>query len=1276
MHSYYSFLDGVCSPTDLVRAAKEMGFEALALTDHGNLCGCLELAKSAQEYGIKPVLGLEAYLTKGSWGIDRLTHLTLLAQNLTGYKNLVLLSTRAFRDNFFRKPQVDPEWLEEARDGLICLTGCGFSPIGEALKNGQTKKAEEILEFFVSIFGRDHTYVELQYHGLKEQATLNARLVEVAKRLGLHNNLVATNDAHYAFPEQKLVQDVLLCINTKQTLSSSDRFVFPNNFFCLRSTEEMQMALGEFEGALNNTLRIVDMVEAYSPIPPKNGFRLPRFEVPEGFESSKEYLRYLVREALKEKFPHGKVPEAVKKRVRKEMEVIEYLKFEDYILIVWDIVRFAKARRIPIGPGRGSVGGSYIAYLLGITALDPMRYDLLFERFLHLGRKELPDIDLDFSQDRRDEVFAYLQEKYGADKVAKIGTFDVIKDKLAIRDVTRVFGYSFTFGSKLTALLGDEGSLEALLKRTRNSKEEAEVLEMAAKIVGIPRHSSVHAAGVVVSDIPLVETIPLMRSGGGKGELVTQYDMGAIEEAGFLKIDLLGSRTLDVIEETLQSLKEEYGEEEEKKARSHLSSGRFDDQAAWELLQEGKTLGLFQVEGAGMTTLLMEASPNSLEELTALIALYRPGPLKGRLHERYLAVKKGEQAPSYPHLALKDILAETGGVIIYQEQILRMAQDIAGFSPEEADTLRKAIGKKIPSLLAAHKEKWMQGATPRLGTVAAEMVWRLIENFGGYGFNKSHAAAYAMVSYYTAYLKANYPMHYLAAYLNSVSGQSQRLLSCVRAARKEGFRILPPTVNKSELRFTPVGDAVYYGLGAIKTVGEKRIAPLLEERARNGEFRDLRDFVCRCREWLRKDLWLALSYSGALDCFGRTRKSLVENVEEICGKQTRKLAKLRGKESHVLSIFDVPPGEGENHEEDEDRWWESMGVFFSSEELPPKAKRQLEREYLGGVLASEIRLGFLKVPELRDGVKVVPIESLISLSEGEMVTVQGLLSIDKEISDRFGRPMAFGTLSDDTGSVSVTLFHALYADKRPYLEHKEEVPFVVTGRLERSGENCKVIAEEATLCEVEIIEDNNEKEVAPLAASVSPLDGGSQVWSQWHGLFLPTHVRASMERLAALIREEGGSGDGTLTPIALIGEEGTGKLSLARRFAEEIGVLPEEVVVIPPNLTAKDLRIRLDRLNARPPGGRRRCVILEAVDRWGAVKANSILKSLEEPAPSVQFVLICHSRRGLPPTVLSRCLTFDLPLLPSALGAEALRERGIGGGSAAPSLVELVEELG
>ncbi len=846
VHTQYSLLDGACRIDRMAERAARLNMPAVAMTDHGNMFGVVDFYNTMRSHGVKPVIGYEGYYTPGDRRTreggpkgQRLYHLTFLARNQTGYRNLVKMASLAYLDGLYYKPRVDRELMEECAEGVICLSGCLSSRVNEFLLTDDLESADRFLGEMRDLFGQGGFFVELQDHGLSDQRQVLQPAVEAARRVGVP--LVATNDCHYLDATDREWHDVLLCINTRSTLDEDDRFRMATDQIYFKSPEEMAEVFADCPEALANTVRIAEMCEVELDTERK----YPTFRPDEGeAEDNPALLRRVATEGLRDRY--GELSRSTQERLDYELGVIEQMGYVDYFLIVWDFVRFARQAGIPVGL-RGSGQGSLVNHALGITELNPMDYDLIFNRFLDPDRKEAPDIDIDLCERRRDAVIDYVRRRYGSENVAQIITFGTLQARNCVRDVGRVLGVDLQKVDRVAKMIPFGPTLEEavdqvpeLARLASQDEEVGRILGYARHIEGLPRHASTHAAGVVIADEPLWNILPLYKN--SDGEIMTQWDMDHLEKAGMLKMDFLGLRTLTIIDKTL-SIIEESGMEPPELAIDELDMG---DKATYELIGRGLTRGVFQLGSGGMQRLLKRLQPGSLEDLIAAVALYRPGPLQSGMVEDFINRRHGRDEPSYPHPDFEPILRSTYGVILYQEQIMRIVNRIAGMSMSDALTMIKAISKKKEDIIEQRHEAFVEGAVANgVDRETAEDIFALIMHFAGYGFNKAHASAYAFVSFLTAYLKAHYPTEFMAAGISCEMGNTDKVVSLMDECRLLGIEVLPPDINESRVEFTPLGaDRLRFGLGAVKNVGTKAAASVVAAREK-GPFTDLFDFCER-----------------------------------------------------------------------------------------------------------------------------------------------------------------------------------------------------------------------------------------------------------------------------------------------------------------------------------------------------------------------------------------------------------------------------------------------
>ncbi len=1046
VHSEYSLLDGAARLKRLVERAAQLGFPALALTDHGNLFGAMEFYQAAREAGLKPIVGAELYVAPGGrferapvdGQYEGANHVTVLARNLTGYRNLIKLVSKGYLEGFYYKPRVDKELLAQHADGLLVLSGCLNSEVSRLLLAGEERKARDVAGWYRDVVGRDHYFMELQAHGLPDQVRVTEGTLRIAAALGV--GVAGTNDSHYLEAADARAHEVLLCLQTGAKLSDPNRWRFSTEEFYLKSAEEMRTVFAELPEAYTTTLAVAEQCDL---VIPAGEFHLPRYEVPAG-HTLDSYLRELAEAGLQRRYPEP--PAEVRARLEHELEIIREMHFSGYFLVVWDFIHFAKSRGIPVGPGRGSAAGSLVAYCLGITNIDPLRYGLIFERFLNRGRRSMPDMDIDFADDRRDEVIRYVEHKYGRDRVAQIITFNVLKAKAVIRDVGRVLGMPFGETDRIAKLVPDtlKITLDEALRQSpplaemvKARADVAELWQVARRLEGLARHAGKHAAGVVISDVPLIEHVPLYKDPKGE-DVITQYPMGPIEKLGLLKMDFLGLRTLTVIANTVQLVRDSQGRE--------LDPDRFplDDPRTYQLLSEARTFGVFQLESVGMRDALRQLKPERLEDVIAMVALYRPGPMQ--MIPEFVARRHGRMKPSYDHPLMEKHLQETYGIMVYQEQVMQIASELAGFTMGEADALRQAMGKKKPEVMAEQRAKFLAGAAARgVKPKVAERVFDLMEKFAGYGFNKSHAAAYAMVAYQTAYLKANYPVEFMAALLTSEMTNTDKIVVHIDECRAMGIEVRPPDVNCSGLRFTVTGGTIRFGLGAIKNVGEKAIESILAAREREGPYTSLADFCRRVDlQLVNRRVLESLIKAGAFDSLGLARAQLMAGLDTALEVGQRDQ---REREQGQASIFDLlgggraaasaPPAEAPVPEWDTDQLLmyekEVLGFYLSG--------HPLER-----VWEQARRLG------------AIGIGDLASREDGARVLLCGLVGAMREINTKNGDRMAFATLEDMDGAVELTIFPETYRQSAAQL--KSGAPVLVRGKVEGTAAPRKLLAEE------------------------------------------------------------------------------------------------------------------------------------------------------------------------------------------------------------------------
>lgn len=1074
LHTEYSLLDGAARISDVVAAAARMGQPAIGITDHGNLYGVVDFVKEAKRQGIRPVVGIEAYFTDGS-RFDRPPadqnkryHMLLYAENDTGYRNLLQLSSKSFLEGYYYKPRMDFELLAEHSEGIIATSGClgGLVPqllgpdVSEEGNKGTLRDFDAGLAAaarFQDIFGRDNFFIEIQDHGLEAQRRIMGDLLDVARRIDAP--LLATNDAHYTHRDEHDAHDALLCIQTGSLRNEPGRLRFEGSEHYLKSEEQMRQLFPEedYPGACDNTTWIGERASISLEF---GKILLPHFPVPEG-ETEITYLRRLVEEGTRRRY--GNEPGAqVWERVEHELKIIEEMGFPAYFLIVWDLIRHARENGIRVGPGRGSAAGSIVSYVLRITDIDPLRYDLIFERFLNPGRRTMPDIDMDFDERYRGEMIRYAAERYGHDRVAQIITFSTIKGKQAIRDSARVMGHPYSLGDRVAkamppSILGKDPTLDQVLTAPDPSAPSEikdwyanaqglrelyesdpgvrEVVDVARGLEGLRRQDSIHAAAVVIAPEPLTNIVPVQRKGEG-AETVTQFEMHGVEDLGLLKMDFLGLRNLSIIERCLELLEESTGE------RIDIDDIPLDDQKTFELLQTGNTIGVFQMEGTAMRALIRSLKPDSFDDVIALVALYRPGPMGANMHNLYADRKNGRAPVEELHPAVTESLSDTYQIMVYQEQVMKVAQDLAGYSMADADNLRRAMGKKIKSVMQDEEEKFVAGCLEQGHTEeTGREMFRLIGHFAGYGFNRSHAAGYGLVAYQTAYLKAHYPAEYLASLLTATKRDKDRTAMYLNECRQMGIEVLVPDVNESESDFTVRDGRIRFGLSAVRNVGEGVVEKIAEARA-DGPFESFLDFVNRVDvSALNKRTVESLVKAGAFDALGHSRKGLTVMHELILDATVERR---RNEEMGQYSLF--AGDEVDNREHD---------FEIPDDEWNQKIKLAFEKEMLGLYVSDH---PLLSVGASLAAATTTTIAQLDELTDRSSVTVGGIVGGITRRWTKNGDPMLFFQLEDLEGSVEVIVFPKTVHEFGPVVV--EDAVVVVSGHLDHRGDDVKVVARE------------------------------------------------------------------------------------------------------------------------------------------------------------------------------------------------------------------------
>lgn len=1094
-HTEYSLLDGAIKVQDLCSRARDMGLSAAAITDHGNMFGALDFYLQAQKFGIKPIIGCEVYVApehrtkkQPTSAPDAGYHLVLLAKNNTGYHNLIKLVSKGYLEGFYYKPRVDKELLEEFNSGLIALSACMKGEVPAYLMNEDFDSAVNAAKEFSFLFP-ERFYLELQANGIPEQVSLNQKLLELSEYQGLP--IVATNDCHYLTPRDVEAHDILLCIQTNAQLHSQNRMGPRTDKLYYRPPEEMEQAFSHCPEAIANTARIADACNLEIELDK------PHFPVftPESKNSLKEEFVRLARKGLEERLQNmssGVETQQYWDRLEHELSVICPKGFAGYFLIVQDFINWARTQGIPVGPGRGSAAGCLTAYALKITNIDPLKYNLLFERFLNIERESLPDIDVDFCYNRREEVIQYVTQKYGKENVAQITTFGTMKAKAVVKDVGRVLGMSFSETDRIVKLIPDDLNISIqeaierepeLKQQLERDKDIAKLIDISKRLQGLARHASTHAAGIVISDRPVQEHLPLYL--GKRGELVTQYDMKKVEKVGLIKFDFLGLKTLTVLNDALKLA------ESNQKMIPDLENLSMEDPATYKLLGRGHTDGVFQLESSGMRGVLMDLKPNNFEDIIAALALYRPGPLESGMVQDFIQRKHGNIPVVYPHPKLEPVLKQTYGVILYQEQVMRIASELANFSLGDGDVLRRAMGKKDTSVMAKQRSKFLQGAWENgISEKDANYLFDLIEKFAGYGFNKSHSAAYAFISYQTAYMKDHYPAEFMAAIMTSEVNNTDKLSNHVNACKDMGIFVLGPDINKSRKEFSVQGEEILFGLSGIKNLGEGSIEQILAERQKNGVFKHLLDFCQRVsvKKMGRKALE-SLIKSGAMDSLGANRDKLYASIDRVLSK-TRK--KSKHKKQNQLSLLTIV----QENEDWDPVYAEDNGIGIKVddyEEWSQKEQLLYEKEVLGFFLSGHPLLNYREVLEFMG---VQSICNCTNLSAEKEVQIALLPTAKKETVTKKGDKMAFCQAEDTTGTAELILFPDVYQKVKYLLDF--ENPVLCTAKLaeesdsgDEESSHIKVIAQSLTpLSEVQISGDK------PYQISLEAQRITSECWQQ------------------------------------------------------------------------------------------------------------------------------------------------------------------------------------
>jgi len=1039
LHSHYSLLDGLPKIDEILDYVKELNMDSVALTDHGTLYGAVEFYKKARERGIKPIIGAEMYMAFEKMIQERPNiddkryHLVLLIKNEQGYKNLVKLITKAHLEGFYYKPRIDEDLLEKYSEGLICLSGCLQGRIPQLILAKKIEEAEKLALKYQEIFGKENFYLELQHHPrIPEQKVVNEALVSISRKFGIP--LVATNDVHYLKSDDAQAQDILMLINTGADPNDPERLTLIADDFSMKNPGQMADSFKDLPEAIENSQKIAQLCNFQFEL---GKIKLPQFSVPWG-KTLDEYLAQLCSQGLEKRYGKS-IKKEIIDRLNYELSVISQTGFASYFLIVQDFVNWAKKSGIVCGPGRGSVGGSLVAYLLGITNVDPIKYNLLFERFINPSRVSPPDIDLDFTDLRRDEVINYVLKKYGQEKVAQIITFGTMAARAVVRDVGRALGYPYAFCDQIAKMIPMAFTLDQCLEKIEEFRQIYEedprtrkLIDFAKKLEGVARHASTHACGVVISSEPLENIVPLQHPTQDEKAIVTQYEMHSIEDLGLLKMDFLGLKNLTIIEETRNLIKKQRGIEID------IENLPLDDKKTYELFQRGDCIGVFQLESEGMRRYLKQLKPTKLEDIVAMIALYRPGPM-GLIPE-YIARKQKKKKIEYLHPKLKPILESTYSIPVYQEQIMKIAQELAGFTLSEADVLRKAIGKKIKKLLLEQKEKLIEGMVNRgIKEEVAKKIWEWILPHARYSFNRSHSVAYAQIAYQTAYLKAHFPAEFMAALLNSEKADIERIGLLIEEIKKMGIDVLPPDINESEENFTLVGDRkIRFGLLAIKNVGLNFVQAIVKEREREN-FNSISDFLERINtKDLNKKSLESLIKAGVFDKL-EERNCLLFNLEFLLEfNREIKRTSILGQKNLFLNLFGQ----------------KSQLKLKPTKSASKAEKLSWERELLGLYISGHPIEDYEKIFEK----KVLPIKKVNGEITEKMVRVGGVISNIKKILTKMGKPMLFLNLEDLTDKIEVIVFPKVI-EKNPTLFQENKI-VLISGKVDNRDGVPKIICEE------------------------------------------------------------------------------------------------------------------------------------------------------------------------------------------------------------------------
>ena len=1090
-HTEYSLLDGAMNIDRFTELAAKYKMPALAITDHGNMFGVIEFYKSAKKRGIKPIIGMETYIapksrfdqSKNIRIPESSFHLTLLCENETGYRNLIKLSSLAYLEGFYYKPRIDKELLLQHHEGLIGLSGCLKGEIPYQIGSGDMGAAQRALKEYQDILGHDNFYLEIMRLGTKREAAINEGLITLAKEYGVP--IVATNDCHYFYPEDYKAHDVLLCIGTKKTLSDRERLRFESHQTYFRPQKEMAQLFEDLPEAISNTRLIAERCNLLIDTSGKD-VKLPSFPRPQGFETDFDFLQYLTREGIKHRF--STITPGIEERLDYELSIIKKMGLAGYFLIVREIVDYARQKGIPVGPGRGSAVGSLVLYALGITDIDPLKYNLIFERFLNPERISLPDIDADFGDTRRDEIIDFIRNRYGEKNVTQVITFGTMQARAVVRDVGRVMGISYSEIDRLAKMIPFHTSIDEALDQVRElsmlvqaNDDYKELFTIAKKLEGLARHPATHAAGVVITPKELIEYVPLFKS-PGRNEISTQYAKNSLEDIGILKMDILGLRTLTVIDCTLKMIGRQLGDVP------------LFDKETFEMLQHGETVGVFQLESQGMKEILRSFQPEKFEDLIAVIALYRPGPMGNVNLQKMIENKRHPENIEYLHPQLEPTLKETYGMIVYQEQVIQIASRVSGFSLAEADNLRRAMGKKIPELMDENREKFIAGAVKNdISSELAETIFNQVAPFAGYGFNKSHAAAYAALAYQTAYLKCHFPQEFMIASLNSEMSDTDRLWVLIREARRIELDILPPDINESDYEFKKEDTKIRYGLGALKNLGRPIVETIIKERER-GPFESFFDFQARMKGLNKKSLE-ALIKAGAFKQFEPDTNKLLDLAVKKLGAVGR-----QGVLFDAQDTSDPPPEKSDNPCDTIANEKEAFGFYFSEHPL-----ERYQEEFSV--------LGLSQINDLND------------IKNNGIITIGGIVSSKKVKKDKKGRNYAIINLEDFDGMIDVFVFSEHF-DRYSHLI-KKDMPLIIKGRISGDEERKSVRAEDIIQFKdarnyykkVFINCDNNalaEADLEELQKLISSNRGECEVWFKINGENEQRRVRSRSLKIKPL----------------------------------------------------------------------------------------------------------------------------------------------------------------